>query len=142
MATAKLKRKPRLSKIEFYKAANIKEVQFRLRFCVVAHGHIPGCCCSSYWADMPTPPLKETPLVVFSAQLSVVVYVREASSGYFSISLKGPLSPTPPLLSICCVLYTQHSISLNSLRSSGAPRGSREPADSRPLVRPLGTDED
>ena len=26
MATAKLKRKPRLSKIEFYKAANIKEV--------------------------------------------------------------------------------------------------------------------
>ena len=55
MATAKLKRKPRLSKIEFYKAANIKEVQFRLRFCVVAHGHIPGCCCSSYSADMSTP---------------------------------------------------------------------------------------
>ena len=51
MATAKLKRKPRLSKIESYKAANInaiKEVQFRLKFCVVAHGHIPGCCCSSY----------------------------------------------------------------------------------------------
>ena len=55
MATAKLKRKPRLSKIEFYKAANIKEVQFRLKFCVVAHGYIPGCCCSSYWADMSTP---------------------------------------------------------------------------------------
>jgi hypothetical protein len=31
MATAKLKRKPRLSKIESYKAANIKEVQFRLK---------------------------------------------------------------------------------------------------------------
>jgi hypothetical protein len=28
MATAKLKGKPRLSKIESYKAANIKEVQF------------------------------------------------------------------------------------------------------------------
>ena len=55
MATAKLKRKPRLSKIESYKAANIKEVQFRLKFCVVAHGYIPGCCCSSYWADMSTP---------------------------------------------------------------------------------------
>ena len=38
MATAKLKRKPRLSKFESYKAANIKEVQFRLKFCVVAHG--------------------------------------------------------------------------------------------------------
>ena len=23
--------------------------------CVVAHGYIPGCCCSSYWADMSTP---------------------------------------------------------------------------------------
>ena len=22
------------------------------QFCVVAHGHIPGCCCSSYWAGM------------------------------------------------------------------------------------------
>ena len=58
MATAKLKRKPRLSKIEYYKAANIKlkKCSFRrLRFCVVAHGHIPGCCCSSYWADMSTP---------------------------------------------------------------------------------------
>ena len=56
MATAKLKRKPRLSKIESYKAANIKEVQFRLKLCVVAHGYIPaGCCCSSYWADMSTP---------------------------------------------------------------------------------------
>jgi len=43
MAIAKLKRKPRLSKIESYKAANIKEVQFRLKFCVVAHGYIPGC---------------------------------------------------------------------------------------------------
>ena len=30
MATAKLKRKPRLSKIESYKAANTKEVQFRV----------------------------------------------------------------------------------------------------------------
>ena len=62
MATAKLKRKPRLSKIEsykaanfvmlgvfcarfppreasiynIYKAANTKEVQFRLKFCVVS----------------------------------------------------------------------------------------------------------
>ena len=55
MATAKLKRKPRLSKIESYKAANIhgiKEVWFRLKFCVVAHRYIPGCCCSSFWADM------------------------------------------------------------------------------------------
>ena len=54
MATAKVKRKPskktRLSKIESYKAANIKEMQFRRRFCVVAHGYIHGCCCSSYWA--------------------------------------------------------------------------------------------
>ena len=31
---------PRLSKIESYKAANIKEVQFRLKFCVVAHRYI------------------------------------------------------------------------------------------------------
>ena len=56
MATAKLKRKPRLSKIESYKAAadDIKEVQFRLKFCVVAHRYIPGCCCSSLWADMST----------------------------------------------------------------------------------------
>ena len=30
MATAKLKRKPRLSKIESYKAANIKEVSTKL----------------------------------------------------------------------------------------------------------------
>ena len=40
MATAKLKRKSRLSKIESYKAANIKEVQFRHKCCVVAHGYI------------------------------------------------------------------------------------------------------
>ena len=42
MATAiaaKLKRKPRLSKFESYKAAstNTKEVYFRLKFCVLAH---------------------------------------------------------------------------------------------------------
>ena len=42
MATAKLKRKPRLSKFESYKAAIIKEVKFRLKFGVVAHGHILG----------------------------------------------------------------------------------------------------
>ena len=41
MATAKLKRKSRLSKIGSYEAANTKEVQFRLKFCVVAHGYIP-----------------------------------------------------------------------------------------------------
>ena len=35
-----------------YKAANIKEVQFRLKFCVVAHRYIPGCCCSSFWEGM------------------------------------------------------------------------------------------
>ncbi len=38
-----------------YEAANIKEVQFRLKFCVVAHGYVPGCCCSSFWVDMSTP---------------------------------------------------------------------------------------
>ena len=58
MATLKLKRKPRLSKFESYKAANMhntKEVQFRLKFCVVAHRYISaGCCCSSSWADMST----------------------------------------------------------------------------------------
>ena len=32
MATAKLKRKPRLSKTGSYKAANTKEVDFRLKF--------------------------------------------------------------------------------------------------------------
>ena len=32
MATANLKRKPRLSKIESYRAASTKEVQFRLNF--------------------------------------------------------------------------------------------------------------
>jgi hypothetical protein len=53
MATAKLKRKPRLSKFESYKAAHTKNVWFRLKFCVVfAHRYIPGCCCSSFWADM------------------------------------------------------------------------------------------
>ena len=35
MATAKLKRKPRLSKFESFKAANTKEVQLHLKFCVV-----------------------------------------------------------------------------------------------------------
>ena len=65
MATAKLKRKPRLSKIESYKAADTKEVhmevQFPLKFCCLlcrfAHRYIPGCCCcssSSFWADMST----------------------------------------------------------------------------------------
>jgi len=33
-ATAKLQRKPRLPKFESYKAANIKEVYFRLKFFV------------------------------------------------------------------------------------------------------------
>ena len=41
MATAKLKRKPRLSKFESYKAAHTKKVWFRLKFCVVfAHRYI------------------------------------------------------------------------------------------------------
>ena len=35
MTTAKLKRKPQLSKFESCKAANTKEVQFRLKFFVV-----------------------------------------------------------------------------------------------------------
>ena len=41
-------------------AANSKEVQFRVSpqvLCVVlrvAHRYTSGCCCLSFWADMPT----------------------------------------------------------------------------------------
>ncbi len=54
MATAKLKRKPRLSKIESYKAANTKEVKFRLKFCVIPR-LLLLVVLVEYWADMSTP---------------------------------------------------------------------------------------